>query len=375
MIVFASAVAKHPAFVNIDGENVSTKYFSPALWGVIILFTVVFGVRYDIGTDHLHYLGRYLDGSFRYNTKWETLFLYITSMCYRLNLHPAVLFSFFCFLQITFFVLYFKNDRYILPLIILFMFGEGFIFSWFNIIRQSIALCIWVYALRFVESRKLWPYILLCFVAMGFHRSAVVLLLFYPFLRKGRDWFKNITIQVILFIITFVIKYSFADVLIMFDGIMERYGEIIGGTEDYYRSYTIDRVILEMERESTGTGLAYIFKNIIYFIIIIQSQRLKDYYNTKRFIIIYNLFFLGLLFVNIMPANAISISRPFKYLFVFQPIMLAYFTYFLANEKKKWGRVIATAIAIAFVGIFVINHIMSSEYNHLWYLTTIFHHV
>ena len=76
-----------------------------------------------------------------------------------------------------------------------------------------------------------------------------------------------------------------------------------------------------------------------------------------------------------MPANAISISRPFKYLFVFQPIMLAYFTYFLAQEKKKWSGIMATVIIVAFVGIFILNHITSSEYNHLWYLTTIFHHV
>lgn len=82
---------------------------------------------------------------------------------------------------------------------------------------------------------------------------------------------------------------------------------------------------------------------------------------------------MGVITQNIFPLGAIAITRPFRYLYIFQTIMYAYFIYYLFKTKLKnnsYGMAHALmyyGLIIIFCGIFYLSLITSNEYASLWY--------
>lgn len=85
-------------------------------------------------------------------------------------------------------------------------------------IRQSIALCFFVYAVYFAAKRKPFIYMLFVFIALGFHSSAIVLLPVYFLLNENKINTKRIIetiiiVGILLFtplwdtLINFIIQY------------------------------------------------------------------------------------------------------------------------------------------------------------------------
>ena len=124
----------------------------------------------------------------------------------------------------------------------------------------------------------------------------------------------------------------------------------------------MDNMLDELNREVGGTGLAYMFRILVWIIIILYSRKLKSYYNSKKFNIIYFFFFFGLLTQYIFPEGIIILARPFCYFPVFQTIMLAYFVYYLFRSNSfRFNRLLAYALIIAFIGVFYLNMLGATE--------------
>ncbi|HPW76542.1 MAG: hypothetical protein BWY44_00728 [Candidatus Omnitrophica bacterium ADurb.Bin292] len=341
---------------------------TPSFWSFsvifpMLLFAVVFGMRYDVGVDHLAYLDAYLSN--RDASKNELLFRVITDFSHSLNLNFVIYFAILAFIQVAFFFYAFKKEIYLFPLLIFFLFTNGDIIFWMNVIRQSIATCIWVCSLNFIVKKKFWRYVMFGVMAFLFHRSAIALFVFYPILVGGRDYLKIIPLQLVLFASAFVVKEVFFDVIMNFSAVVDFYISLLGA-EMYEASYNIDALV-ENFKESTGTGLAYLWKVAINVIIIIYSGRLKKYYPSRWFNMIYFLYFVGLITYYMFPVGAISFSRPFRYLYIFQSIMLSYFVYYLYKNKTVNNAILAGLIILSFLGIFYLHHITSNRDSHLWY--------
>lgn len=348
-------------FYNNTNHTISFKSYQILI--PLFLFSIVFGMRYDVGVDHLAYLEAYiwnLDVS-----KNEFLFQLITNLSNNLNLHYVLYFSILAFIQVYFFYLAFKKEIYLFPLLTLFIFTNGDIMFWMNGIRQALAMCIWIYSLNFIVDRKLRKYMLLGMIAFLFHRSAIILFVFYPILVNGRDYFKSIPLQLILLASAFAIKEVFFDIIMYFSAAIDFYISLLGA-DMYERSYNIDN-LLESFKESSGTGLAYIFRIVINVVIILYSLKLKKYYNSRWFNIIYFFFFIGLLTSYMFPIGAISFTRPFRYFYIFQSIMLAYFVYYLYKIKSLNNIILMIITIVSFLGIFYLSQITSDENSHLWY--------
>ena len=348
-------------YSNNTNQTISFKSYQ--IFIPMLLFSIVFGMRYDVGTDHLSYLEAYI-----WNIdvgKNEFLFQLITNLSNYFNLHYVIYFSILAFIQVYFFYFALKKEIYLFPLLTLFIFTNGDIMFWMNGIRQAIAMCIWVYSLNFIVDRKPLKYILFCIIAFLFHRSAIILFIFYPILVNGRDYFKSIPLQLILLALAFVIKEVFFDIIMNFSSAIDFYISLLGA-DMYERSYNIDN-LLESFREQTGTGLAYIWRIVMNVIIILYSLKLKKFYNSKWFNIIYFLFFLGLLTSYMFPDGAISFTRPFRYFYIFQSIMLAYFVYYLYKNKSLNNRILMIITIVSFLGIFYLSQITSDENSHYWY--------
>ncbi|MEE1253022.1 MAG: EpsG family protein [Bacteroidales bacterium] len=345
------------------GELVQKRSFwSFEIVFMLLFFALMFGMRYDVGTDHLGYLFSYIEGSVGEDLRMEPLFRWISKICYDLNIHPIIYFAIWAFIQITFFLLAFKNERYLFPLLITFLFFNLSFTFWMNGIRQALAMCIWLYSITFIVEKKFWHYIIGGIIAFLFHRSALILFVFYPLLRNGKDYFKSIPLQLILFASVFIIKNVFEVFILQFELIIEQFQTILGGESELYRDYTMDNMLDELNREVGGTGLAYMFRILVWIIIILYSRKLKSYYNSKKFNIIYFFFFFGLLTQYIFPEGIIILARPFCYFPVFQTIMLAYFVYYLFRSNSfRFNRLLAYALIIAFIGVFYLNMLGATE--------------
>lgn len=364
MLLFAN-IAKRKAVYQTGqyGELVQKRSFwSFEIVFMLLFFALMFGMRYDVGTDHLGYLFSYIEGSVGEDLRMEPLFRWISKICYDLNIHPIIYFAIWAFIQITFFLLAFKNERYLFPLLITFLFFNLSFRFWMNGIRQALAMCIWLYSITFIVEKKFWHYIIGGIIAFLFHRSALILFVFYPLLRNGKDYFKSIPLQLILFASVFIIKNVFEVFILQFEPIIEQFQTILGGESELYRDYTMDNMLDELNREVGGTGLAYMFRILVWIIIILYSRKLKSYYNSKKFNIIYFFFFFGLLTQYIFPEGIIILARPFCYFPVFQTIILAYFVYYLFRSNSfRFNRLLAYALIIAFIGVFYLNMLGATE--------------
>lgn len=365
MLLFAIIDAKR----RLRTQSGFSQDQSQSIWKTqilipVILFSVVFGMRYDVGTDHLTYLYKYVNEI--KTERYEPLFGLLTEICQKLDLHYAVYFSILAFIQVFFFYYTFKDERYLFPFLIFFFFTTEAWMPWMNIIRQSVATCIWIYSLKFIEKNKVWKYTLYVFIAFCFHRSAIILLLFYPILKSGRDYFKSIPLQFFLLAIVFIVNKYFSNIVLNLESLVKVYSSILGSSS-YSDSYDTDK-LLENFTENEGTGLAFSFKLLVNLVVVLYSDKLKRFYNTKRFNIIYFFFFIGLLTLYVFPPGAISISRPFRFFYTFTMIMYGYFGFFLYYTRKSKGRsVLLFMLIIAFLAMFYLSQITATEDSHKWY--------
>lgn len=356
-------------YLNGKKDFINKSFWSTEILIILLLFTIFFGIRYDVGKDYINYLTSYLNGSY-VNGKYEPLFFLITDICYGFDIHPTIYFSIFCFIQIFFFFYSFKNERYLYPLLVVFLFFNGEFLTWMNIIRQSLAMCVWLYSINFINEKKLFHYFAFGVIACLFHRSAIVLFVFYPLLKNEKDYFKSISLQLFLFFLTFIIKNAFEELILHIEPIIIQFQSIIGGEKNVYGSYNLERMLDEFNTESRGTGLAYLFKIIVWVMIIFYSKKLKSFYNNRKFNICYFFFFISLLFFYVLPEGTISLSRPFRYLYIFQTIMLSYFIFYLLRcNSYRYNKVLAYILIIAFCGIFILNQVTAPTDNYVWYKT------
>jgi len=239
-----------------------------------------------------------------------------------------------------------------------------------NIIRQALAICVWIYSIKYIEENKLLKYVFWCLVALLLHNSAAILFVFYPILRSGKDYFKSIPVQILLVVSALVVKEMFSSLIYRLEPFIDSYIKIIGG--DVYGGYNI--VTLENSFiESDGTGIGYIFKIIFNIIVILYSKKMKLYYNNKRFNILYFFYFIGLVTFYIFPIGLISITRPFRYFYIFQSVIFAFFLNYLYRNKTNgtlYGQLNALVFYVAiitFLAMFYISLFTANDSSHIWY--------
>lgn len=365
-MMLCAIIASSEGKKKLTENNLTTKL---SFWRFevifpLLLFALVFGMRYDVGVDYLNYLNGYL--SKIQVGKNEPLFYLLSEIGWKFNLHYVVYFTAIAFIQIFFFFYAFKDERFLFPFLVFFLFTDGFWSFWMNGMRQAIAICIWIYSLKHIVEKKPLKYMIWGIVAFLFHRSAIVLLIFYPILQNGKQYFKNVKLQLILILISFVIKNIFFDVIMKLESMIMLYTNLLGA--EMYENYNLDKLLLSFS-DNAGTGVAFLFKLFLNIIIILNSKKLFTFYNNRKFNVVYFFFFLGLLTRYMFPENAISFTRPFQYFYIFQTIMYAYFSYYLfkIRNKKTINWILFYGIIILFVGIFYLSQFTSDVNSHLWY--------
>ena len=157
-----------------------TKHISG--WLSIIICSIILGYRYDVGIDHLTYLdyyNKFLYLGAKIGTSREYGYDLLNYICARIGCSPGVFFSLTVFIQFTLIYYSFRSKTNFLVLIYFFYMTTGQLFGSLNIIRQAMAFSIFLYIIKYIESRKLVKYLVGVLIAFSFHSSSLILIPIY----------------------------------------------------------------------------------------------------------------------------------------------------------------------------------------------------
>lgn len=306
----------------------------------LLIFTLISALRYDVGVDYLFYLDNYqsLSDSFDIydNGTFELGYNFIQKQFYNLGLHSSVLFGFLAFLQIVLIYYTFKKEQFLYGCISFVLITSGAFFTLMNEIRQSLVVCLFIYAVQFANKEGFIRYFLIAVLGYMFHTSALIFVPLYILLLLDRDYFKSVRLQLLIFGLVFAMGES----SFIFDILRERndlFNQIIA-KDNYIDIY---QRIGVWEKEYVK-GIRFYLNVFIYVLLIVCSGKVKVYFKSENIIKYYNLFFVGSL-AYLLTYNNTLFQRPFRYFMLFEIVIGGYTLFYFWKRKK----------ILAFIYIFV----------------------
>lgn len=264
------------------------------LWGSlpILLFTLVFGLRYGVGVDYNNYVEIYEETQNTYsslrelieNERYELGFSIILYVCHFLEAPVYVLFSILAFIQIFLIYKTFNEENNILPYVYAVLIFSGLcMYSFMNIIRHEIAFCIFLFSIKYIRDNKLLKYLICCLLALTFHKSAILLFPLYFLWIRRKSIFNKPAIEVLFVLICFLGSFvtQWQNILHIFDNAI-----IMLGYEDYIER--ADEMVV-----NSKIGITRILNLAATIVIILNSRKIKSFFNSSLLNIIYDLFIIG----------------------------------------------------------------------------------
>ena len=313
------------------------KTIKGKLWGwmPIVLFTLVFGLRYGVGIDYNNYVEIYEDEISHYSSYWELVketryewgFLVVAHLCQLLKLPVYCLFTIIAFLQILLLYKSFKDEDNVLPFIYITLIMTGFcMYDFMNTIRHYMAFCIFIYSLKYIIHNNIWKYWLCCILAVGFHHSALMLFIFYFFWIRRKGILHRPLIELVGLCLFFASAFfsQWQNMLHWFDVLI-----VVMGYENY-----ID--VAEDLTLNNTIGITRILMFMVNCIIIISSREIKNYYKSDRLNILYDLFYAGTC-LSYLFLGSMMFQRIIIFMSATQFIVLAYsLRYFYKTRRQGW---------------------------------------
>lgn len=206
---------------------------------VVFLVAAFAGVRdKTVGTDVLTYAEPILTSIEKYGLNFtmkyanvEHLYIllsYIVTLI-RGNLNVLLFFIQLLILIIVYIYAY-KNKNEVSITMIVAVYLFMFYGITFNLMRQSIAMFIMLYALKYIKERKLVKYIISIIIAMNFHITAVFLIFLYwlyPIFNKKDKYLYQIIIISILIFVILALK-SVLEIFLNFGILPEKFSSYLG---------------------------------------------------------------------------------------------------------------------------------------------------
>ncbi len=317
----------------------------------MLLYAVVFGMRYGVGTDHITYLFNYLaysttTGHFGVSQAFEPGFSLFTEALAMCNAHYTVYFGIIAFVQLFFTLLLFKNDHKLYPYLIFTFMISAMWLTYSNGLRQILALNFWIWSIKFIAERKVWKFYLTIALAVSMHSSAIMLIIFYPIFFKKNEWFTNRLVEFGLL--------AFSLVLMKIDivqTIMQNVDTVMQMSR--YDSYTQEDMANVMHKEVT-IGAGFLITLALTVLLIFYSNKTKDFAKSGYYNIIYDLFIIGVTLKYFL-LNSMVFSR-INYYFINLLFIVAAYTLRYAHQHNKLlfysivGLIVLTFIAVVTAG-------------------------
>ncbi len=332
-------------------------------YGCLAVMLVFFGFRGFIFDDWQIYYSLFQDCSFENvwfnvytykNAHWtcEPGFTLLMATCKSL-IDSYYFFNFVCTVIVTALLFNFfrqqKFDNLPFALILYLCFG-GIIMST-NLMRNTIAIMVFINAIKYIDERKPIPFFLLCIVAISFHLSALMYLPTYFFLHRRINKWVFVGIFLIGNFIFLTHTSIFLKVMSVFIGTDS--GRLSDMLEDY-TSGTMD--------QATGISIGYLERLFSSFLIFCYYNRLVEVRkNNAIFINSFILYFVLTFYFSEFKEASLRMS----YLFIFAYWILwrdLVYCYSIENNRRLFAGFLFLYCMLKMVGH---TDIVTSEYDNV----------
>lgn len=301
-------------------RQASIKHKSNYVIAALIIYSIIFGLRYGVGADYFGYLEYYISD---YNENIEPGFNFLVNFLNLLGAHYTFYFGIIAFIQLYLIFKAVKNYYDIYACLIFIFITNNYWLTFSNGLRQILAFAILAYSIKFLLNHKYWQYILCGIIAMSIHKSAIIPLVIYPILTLKIFYFKNIALQILGIIIAlFLMNIGvISNILGHVDQIVISlgYGNYIDGQYDFTKE--------------TNLGVGFYITLILNIIIVLYSNKMKEMFNNTWIPYAYNLFYIGILLKYIFISSQLF-SR-INYYFSYFGLFIGAFTLLYLYNKKK----------------------------------------
>ena len=336
---------KRKTFQTMNGELLGTynKIQAQDLF-VLILFTLVVGFRFDVGVDWAAYKAYFEELSLYKNIslldeRMEIGYVSLNAFVDFIGGNYTLLFAVTALISWYFILKSFPTK--LLPLTFFFIFCDGYFFWSMNGVRQFMAIAIFAYAIKYILKENFKNYLICIVFAALFHKSVLLLipLYFVPYHKLYHQKF-----WIIAFIMSFLFSRS-PLILNTFQHIFASFSEyvpIMAGYTNYFDSQNYQAGHMD------GTGLGYIFRIIITFLLLFFSKRVIERYPETR--VYFILFFTGIIVFNLFFMFQI-VGRFLHYFIFFRAYLLACLVFYLFPTRKY--SYIGVGISISYFLLFL----------------------
>lgn len=334
--------------INKYGEIIT--YTHKSYFVCIVLSSLVFsffaGVRWDVGIDHLSYLYEYENYNLTKTISREDLetgFVFLIKIFNEVGFHFAFFFGFIALVQISMAYSYFRNAKYLIPFVSVFIICGGDFFLWMNAIRQNIVASVFLFlAANCIIQRRFLLYLASVYLLTFIHKSAFFLIPFYActYFPLERFYIKK-NIQLVIFFGALILS-SFNLWVHLLD-ITELVFTQIGYDERFDMEKLADNI------RSQNFGARKIIFFVIDLIIILYSNKLRKAFPDKLFGFSLILFII-LYTTQPIFVNSMVFSRIIGYYYISRVIMASYLCFYLTKYRPSfhnyWIAVIIFALFI-----------------------------
>lgn len=288
----------------------SVRFTNPNIIGIILIYSIVCGLRYDVGVDYLSYWNIY-DDIYRFKCSSElnlqepgwSLF---TRFFAEHRLHFSLYFTVIAYIQIFLIIASFKKYPQLLPYVIWAFYCLWFSFSQ-NILRQSIIVFLFLYLTMNINQIKTPIYIVIALFAILIHKSAFIIILLYPFIKIKTTLPKHTHIFAFLYVLLSILGQA-AD---LFQILLKiPYLETILSVTQFDFYLTSNSMDQGMDR---GVGLGFIMKILTNVVLIILSNR-KYYKGSIKNIGTFFWLYYTSICISALAPTSILLGRPLLYL-------------------------------------------------------------
>ena len=317
-----------PLFVIRDKFNsrLNVNIFKSASFlTALLLISFIVGYRNNVGIDWHSYVYNFNSlKNFIVNQsdqKYEFLFFVINDLLASREFHYTSMFFIMAFISWFF---YFKSvPSKILPFLIFFTFADELFFWSMNGVRQFVAIAIFFYSLKYINTKKWIVFVSLNLFGALFHLSALFLLPFY-FIKYYKGYSQRI------WLLVFTVSFFIGNTPIL-SNYFESFITSILAFLPYIEKYQVYFIQGYFESGEVSLGLGYYFKIIVNVLILFLSKYvIEKRPETKIYFII---FFIGTIIFNLFYSFQI-IGRLNSYFINLRPIVLAFILVYLWKYKK-----------------------------------------
>lgn len=347
-ILYALGKKYRLANLTINYENVSNPRGTHFLIWISIVFAAVSGLRHLTGSDTAGYVEQYNlmlnNPSYEYDhfeKGWTYLCRLLVSLGFDANAYLFIV----ALIQIIGLLYYFRRKPYLIPYLGIAIIITGEFLNLWNGLRQETVTYLFFPLIFFLEKKKFCWFVVALFLLSLLHKSAYILVFFYPLYLYGKviipnKWHQCFFLLLCIYLGGNSVWIHSIDYIESLSGLLG-YEQDINLVTDYIESF-----------EKQNIGFRTITKYSMFFLAILYSDKMVERFRSKQFCFMYNAFLI-FVFTDSLFTEVRVFNRIFVYAQPYSMIIYAYLLSFLLQTKNQtyktvgYGIVLLLALSLA----------------------------